>query len=1197
MKLRYPFFILIVASLALTVKTLGETPPSVEYRYSNEKEYLDKQYPHEAYSSEIATAALLSPFRISIDGEPTDFDDVPNSADKTRKTDIALEQSDVHVRFDGLESTPILNVTASPDAAIRNRCVTFTPYSNYAAFITRAELRIFAEGESVQKTPLIVIETDRHVDQNICWRASKRSDLDAVQYVLRVYDNHGHFDETKPKMLRFRDKHRLLDDEQDKQRESLIGYGENHLGIHNIPLSGGAVVIDGEGFRCGSKLWVMDRPVPVDANGKFAYQQIMPSGNHCVSVVTKTRHGTRSEFYRSVYIPAYDWFYTALGDITFGQNNVTGPAATHSYTDGRLAFYLKGKLKNDWLLTASADTQEQPFENLFSNFSTKDPRYLLRRIDPNSHYTVYGDDSTLIEDAPTQGKFYARLEKDDSKIMWGNFQTTINGTDLINYSRGLYGADVEYKSSAMTKFGEKRTEVQGFAANPGTIPALEEFRGTGGSLYYLHEQDITVGSERLRIETRDQDSGIVLQTKYLVFGQDYEINYLQGRVVLRQALPSTARSGTVIDIGALSGNPVYLVADYEYTPGIVAIANLTKGGHLSHWISDYFKLGLTGYKQDGIGINQQLKGADATLRYAPGTYLKLEIADSNGSGSGALSSQTGGFDFAPISQTIMPDIKAHAYRAETAFDFAEITHGKNASKLNAYLVKRDNGYSAPGQLTNELLTQFGLTGQLPMSEKLSFDIKTDIQNAERSGNVKTGEVDANYCFTLSDMLTLALRDDERETALAAGNSAILAETGTRTDGGIKLTHTPRNEKGEKGRYEVYGLAQATLHRGPHRLRNNRAGGGGRYDINDRVALNGEVTGGNGGWGGKAGTEYRISDRTSFYSNYLLDTERSDTGYRGRNSSLATGVKSRYSDSLSVFGEERYQSFDNGPSGLMHAFGLDLAASDRWTWGARAERGTLSDRAAGDINRSALSLSTGYNREKVKYGGTVEWRHEKGNVLNRRVSWLMKNNYTYQTTPDWRFLGALNFAISDSNLNNSSDANYTEFSLGYAYRPVFNDRLNALFKYLLLDEQASPGQFEADRMTCANLYKQRSQVLSADAIYDIVPKLGIGGKIGYRFGELIDTSLPNPQWFDSQAFLAILRADWHVVKEWDAIAELRYLDAKEAQDTKHGALIGIYRQLNDNIKLGVGYNFTDFSDDLTNLSYKSQGFFINLVAKL
>jgi hypothetical protein len=44
-------------------------------------------------------------------------------------------------------------------------------------------------------------------------------------------------------------------------------------------------------------------------------------------------------------------------------------------------------------------------------------------------------------------------------------------------------------------------------------------------------------------------------------------------------------------------------------------------------------------------------------------------------------------------------------------------------------------------------------------------------------------------------------------------------------------------------------------------------------------------------------------------------------------------------------------------------------------------------------------------------------------------------------------------------------------------------------------------------------------------------------------------------------------------------------------------LAIYRHLGDNVKLGAGYNFTNFSDDLTDLSYKSQGVFINIIGSM
>jgi len=36
---------------------------------------------------------------------------------------------------------------------------------------------------------------------------------------------------------------------------------------------------------------------------------------------------------------------------------------------------------------------------------------------------------------------------------------------------------------------------------------------------------------------------------------------------------------------------------------------------------------------------------------------------------------------------------------------------------------------------------------------------------------------------------------------------------------------------------------------------------------------------------------------------------------------------------------------------------------------------------------------------------------------------------------------------------------------------------------------------------------------------------------------------------------------------------------------------------DHLKIGIGYNFTDFSDELTDLSYDDRGVFLNLVGSM
>jgi hypothetical protein len=64
-----------------------------------------------------------------------------------------------------------------------------------------------------------------------------------------------------------------------------------------------------------------------------------------------------------------------------------------------------------------------------------------------------------------------------------------------------------------------------------------------------------------------------------------------------------------------------------------------------------------------------------------------------------------------------------------------------------------------------------------------------------------------------------------------------------------------------------------------------------------------------------------------------------------------------------------------------------------------------------------------------------------------------------------------------------------------------------------------------------------------------------------------------------------------------LLEVRLLDVPAADDSRAGALVGVYRHINNNVKLGGGFNFTDFSDDMTDMSYRSHGWFVNLVSKL
>jgi len=341
----------------------------------------------------------------------------------------------------------------------------------------------------------------------------------------------------------------------------------------------------------------------------------------------------------------------------------------------------------------------------------------------------------------------------------------------------------------------------------------------------------------------------------------------------------------------------------------------------------------------------------------------------------------------------------------------------------------------------------------------------------------------------------------------------------------------------------------------------------------------------------------MTANTNLYNVYTFENERTDNGVRARRGNLALGVKTRYSDSASVYLEERY-THGEVPTGLTHAMGFDLAATDRLNFGGNLDIGTLRDNTtAAKIDRKAAGLRVGYRFDAFTYAGALEYRVDETQQADasssERTTWLTKNSFKTQLNPSWRMLGKFNYAHSRSSLGENYNGDFTEAVLGYAYRPVHHDALNTLFKYTYFYNLPASDQVTANNSVAD--FIQKSHILSLDVMYDLTRRWSLGGKYAYRLGQLAQDRV-NPQFFDSSASLYVLRADWHVVHRWDLLLEGRLLDLPEAGDRRAGALVGLYRQAGDHLKAGIGYNFSDFSDDLTDLDYNSQGWFINVIGK-
>lgn len=1154
----------------------------------------------------------MTPFRISVDGQPQGTGATAGSADTQRCVDVALASDLLQVRFDNLSAQPRLNLVYGARVARIGEPQTFSAYSNYLHWIKRAEVRIIGKKRLLGE-PRVLETITLDSELNGSWTPPPGTP-ERVYYQLRVYDDQGRYDETSVQLLNVARGELPEESAEEVSADLLAGYGGNRLQRHTIPVAGGTVTINGKQVKDGQHVFVMGRPVPVDGSGTFASAQIIPRGLHSVEVAVLDDQGKGRIYRRDLRLPQNDWFTVAIADFTVGQQDTSGPARLVTqedryyddklYADGRLAFYTKGKVDDKYTITGSVDTGEGPAGSLFSNFNDKDPREFLRRMssDSDKGWATFGDDSTLVEDAPTRGKFYAKVEDEKSHAMWGNFRAQIRDTELTQIDRSLYGAQVRYRDDAFTAFGERRMQVEGFAAEPGTASAREDFRGTGGSLYYLRHQDITQGSERVRVEVRDKDSGLVLHSQDLVAGIDYEVNSLQGRVILTQPLSATADGSTLIRSGgSLSGNPAFLVVGYEYSPGLDQLDDLAFGGRAAYWVNDKVRVGVTGSMQEQTGREDQtLGGGDLLLRHSEGTWLKLESAQSEGDSLDQRFSYDGGFGFAQ--EVAGTDSRARANRIETAFDLKDVVDDADG-RGTFYYESRDAGFSAPGRLSELASDQVGGSYTAPLSEKTEVTFKAD--QTEEDGGRSRRSAEGIVAHDLSDAwrLSAGLRNDRQTyggsyrnlyTGTYAGYDSGNYDEGERNDALLQALYHAEED------WSVYGFGQGTVSRDGGRQANNRLGVGGDYRLNERTSLNGELSGGNLGLGAKAGVGYDASDRTNVYLNYQLDSDRSDDGFAsrsglggsGRTGQFVSGARSRWTDSTSVYAEQRVQHGDQ--AGLIQGYGLDFAPDDHWSYGVTTEFGTFNEETDYALKRRAIGGKVGYSNNDLRYASRLEYREDSSAVQDLSV-WLMRNNISYKVNPDWRFIGKLDFSVGDSDRGDYFDGDFVEASLGYAYRPVFNDRLNLLAKYTYLADLPPPDQVSTATGSTVD-YAQRSHVFAIDGIYDLSERWSVGGKYAYRLSELRMSRDTSADWFDSRGQLIAARVDWHVVKKWDLMTEIRRRDEFAAKDSRVGALVGVYRHFGNHFKAGVGYNFSDFSDDLTDLSYRSQGWFFNAVGK-
>lgn len=1112
---------------------------------------------------------------------------------------------------------PILNANASTLVAFDgNRIVKpirFVTYSNYPDFIARAEILIYKATDVDLVAPIAHVPIDLASVDDVSWEGAlpgepKFKAGDELVYIVRAWDRKGAFDETFPRRLQLvtpeevtrgallareatEKQYGLSLSADEAERRSLIQgvFGKDGLRHQNISIYGSRIRIQGRNLPERYSIEINGQSHPVDQEGKMVAEYLVPVGSHKFDV---TLSGESEKIARTldVDVSGRYMFLIGLADVTASAGDTSGSVEPLSpndsfrkdfLIDGRLAFYLKGKIKGKYLVTAQMDTTERQLDHLFNGFWKADPQDIFRRLDPDAYYPVYGDDSTTYRDVDTMGRLYLRVDWDKNTALFGNFETGITGTEYAQYSRALYGAAASLRSRRTTIYGDPGSELRAFASEAQTAPGHSEFLGTGGSLYYLKHTDLLPGSDRVAVEVRDTTTGRVMNTVALLRGADYDIDELQGRIILTKPLAQLVSdiSTSITSTAPLDGFAQQLLVDYEYVPHGLDLDNTNLGLRAKHWMGDHLGVGVTWVDENRAGDDYSLKGVDLTLRAGRGTYIKVEHSRTKATSAPVFYSDNGGLSFTETNAQLVSR-RGDATAVEGRTNFKELGLTKRDWTAAAWWRDVDAGHSISRFDIAQAIEEYGAEIQGEPSADIKFYARAS--RAERGTEALTqAQITTEWRIDDHNSLTGEIRHLEEERTVGSADGTLAA---------VKYTHRVGTA------LNLYATGQLTVDDGNHRYPDNDAlTFGGQYLFGDQSSVGAEFTTGDRGDAARANAEYRITPDHSIYGSYTYSTDRTeyDPLFNNRASSgMTLGQRWRLSNQLTMFNESQYLRGVGNEAGLAHTFGMNFYPSVGWNLGITLQSAELrrdgAENQIENVDRRAISVTGGYTSNDTQWQSKLEWRRDTG--AERRSQWVTTNRFGHKFSESFRILGRLNYSETEDRIDPLADAKFVEANLGFALRPWNSTRWALLGKASYYYDLSSLPQI-GDNVA---YYDQRSTIFSLEGIYDADRSWEFAGKLMRREGD-VRFGRREGQWADSGATFAAAQVRYEIGGKWHALAEYRWLGVDHGGD-RHGALVGVDYDLTDNLRLGVGYNFTKFSDDLTDFDYDHNGFFVNVVGR-
>lgn len=818
----------------------------------------------------------------------------------------------------------------------------------------------------------------------------------------------------------------------------------------------------------------------------------------------------------------------------------------------RAALYLKGKIKGEYLLTLAYDSDKDT------------DRQLFEEVDPNAFYPVYGDASIRGADAQSTSKLYVRVDRNRSFLLYGDY-TTKDGNparSLGQYNRSLNGLQGRYEEGQLT--------ANGFAAQDTLRQVIDEFpaRGVSGPYSVSNPNGVT-GSEKVQIVVRDRNQPtVILKSTLLTRSSDYEFEPFSGQIVFRAAVPSFDDQL----------NPVTIRITYEVDQG--GDDFLVYGGDLKLALTDRLSLGVSMARDENPQAPYTVAGANLHLKLSPQTELIAEIAGT---------------------RSVVNDASGFNTNTSTAFDGKsgelsggavrlELRHSDEKLRGRAYVAKASEDFNNTAAGITGGRTELGLSGAYKATPQLSVNgeylqTQDDIEEATTEIHNEAKALSLGADYQMSERLTVGggvrmVKENAaslvRSTASSCSNSTT-ATTGYNTGFGISQVGNQTIDPVTGLPVVCSGSNLTTVETATEDLDRTSVFGRAAYKMTDSLTLSGELQreiGDDGTNLYRIGADWAVADKTRLYGRYERSREFGGAyglGVGEAATALVFGIDTQYMQDGSVYSEYRVRDSGSGED-IQAALGL----RNGWMLQPGLRLVTNVERLTStDGNAKAVGLGLEYTGSELwKASGRVEWRQDQDNTNH-----LVTLGLARKLDRDWTLLARDYFNQVQPRTAAGSDTRQNRAQIGFAYRPVDNNRFDALGT-LELRNEFTAGADAIDRDV---------RIASLRVNYHPSRPWWVSGRVAHkRVNELLLGSVRD----NYSATLLGSRVTYDITNRWTLGGLFSVLQGTGgSRQYAYGLEVGYV--VMDNLWATLGYNWRGFSDKDISSEYTNQGWVLGL----